>query len=301
MDFLTIDFETATAARDSACEVGLTEVRGGQVVGTRSWLVRPTSYPHFDGINRAVHGIAPEDVADAPPFDELWEELGPLVEGQLLIAHNAAFDMSVLRKSLEYYGRPLPTLEYACSYVFAKQVWTGLPSYGLGPLCRLHAIPLQHHRAGADSEATARLALLAFAEKGVASKEELGPKLGINLGRMHAGGYSPSGAIRAARRTAPIVGDPSKHDPDSPFYGRSVVFTGTMLSMTRSEAQQLVADLGGIVGNNVTGSTHYLVVGQQDYRVGPDGMSRKQKKANELVARGAELEVISEKEFLDAL
>ena len=92
--------------------------------------------------------------------------------------------------------------------MFAKQVWTGLPSYGLGPLCRLHAIPLDHHRAGADSENHGRLALLAFAEKGVASKEELGPKLGINLGRMHAGGYSPSGAIRGTPYS-PIVGDPA--------------------------------------------------------------------------------------------
>ncbi len=51
--------------------------------------------------------------------------------------------------------------------------------------------------------------------------------------------------------------------------------------------------------NSVTRTTNILVVGQQDYRiVGEEGMSKKQKKAMELIIKGQDLEIMSESEFL---
>lgn len=41
MDFITIDFETATAERDSPCEIGLTFVENFKIVDSKSWLIRP--------------------------------------------------------------------------------------------------------------------------------------------------------------------------------------------------------------------------------------------------------------------
>jgi DNA polymerase-3 subunit epsilon len=43
-------------------------------------------------------GLGPEHVADKPEFNELWAELKPLIEDQFIIAHNASFDISVLRR-----------------------------------------------------------------------------------------------------------------------------------------------------------------------------------------------------------
>lgn len=65
MDFVTIDFETATSQRDSPCEIGLTFVQGGQIIETKSWLIKP-SYTEFDYFNILIHGIRPEHVADKP-------------------------------------------------------------------------------------------------------------------------------------------------------------------------------------------------------------------------------------------
>ena len=120
MEFITIDFETATAQRDSPCEIGLTFVSGGQIVDTKSWLIKPM-YDEFDYFNILIHGIRPEHVADKPEFNELWKEIKPLVENKFLIAHNAGFDISVLRRTLEAYQLPLPTLNYSCSYIFSKK------------------------------------------------------------------------------------------------------------------------------------------------------------------------------------
>jgi DNA polymerase III subunit epsilon len=300
MDFVTIDFETATSQRDSPCEIGLTFVQDRQIVETKSWLIKPM-YDDFDYFNILIHGIRPEDVAGKPEFDELWSEIRPLIENKFLIAHNAGFDISVLRRTLEAYQIPFPTLNYSCSYIFSKKVWQGLPAYDLKTLCKINKIDLKHHRAGADCKATAELCLKAFDIAGVSTFDDFPEKLKTTIGQLYDGGYRPSETKRIykSKDLTKLVGDPTKHNPESIFYGRIVVFTGALSSMVRAEAQQKIADIGGILGNTVTKETDFLIVGQQDYRiVGDDGMSSKQKKAIGLIEQGSTLEILSENDFL---
>lgn len=131
MNFTTIDFETANSERDSPCEIGLTFVKNSQIVETKSWLIKPR-YSEFDYFNILIHGIRPEHVIDKPEFNELWEELKPLIEDQFIIAHNASFDISVLRRTLQTYQLPFPTLNYSCSYIFSKSLWPVLPFLFMG-------------------------------------------------------------------------------------------------------------------------------------------------------------------------
>lgn len=301
MNFITIDFETATADRNSPCEIGLTFVENWKITNTKSWLIKPKCYPYFDSFNISIHGIEPKDVSDELEFDELWKEIKPLIENKFLIAHNAGFDFNVLRRTLDTYSLDYPTLEYSCSYIFSKKVWEGLPAYDLKTLCNFNKIDLKHHRAAADSKATAELAIKAFQLAGVSSIDEFPEKLRTVVGKLYSGGYKPSETKRLYKPQdlTKIIGDPKKHNPESIFYGRTVVFTGTLSSMVRANAQQLIANIGGILGNSVTKDTDFLIVGQQDYRVvGEDGMSSKQEKAIKLIEKGSQLEIISESDFL---
>lgn len=86
MNFITIDFETATSDRNSPCEIGLTFVKDRNIVETKSWLIKPM-YNQFNYFNVLIHGIKPEHVVDKPEFNELWKEIKPLLENQFLIAH----------------------------------------------------------------------------------------------------------------------------------------------------------------------------------------------------------------------
>lgn len=301
MDFITIDFETATSERYSPCEIGLTFVKDNKIVDSKSWLIKPYSYPYFDPFNIMIHGITPEDVENEPEFPEIWNTIKPLIENQFLIAHNAGFDFSVLRWTLDHYELDFPDLQYACSYILSKKVWTGLPAYDLKTLCQINKIKLNHHRAEADSIACAELTIKALEQTDTNSIDDFPEKLKTTVGQLYKGGYKPSNTKREhkARDLTKIVGDPKKHNPESIFYGRSVVFTGTLSSMIRSEAQQIIADIGGINGNSVNKNTDFLVVGHQDYRiVGEDGMSSKQEKAVKLIEKGSTLEIISEDDFL---
>jgi len=158
LDFVAIDFETANSSPASPCAVGLVRVQDAQIVESLSMLFRPPS-PHnwFHPGNIGVHGIKPEDVADAPEFEEVLPELLLFTQGLPLIAHNASFDMGVLTKTAEHIGFDLPNLNYACSLKLARKTYN-LESYRLNAVA--YAIgheEFQHHDALADSDACARI------------------------------------------------------------------------------------------------------------------------------------------------
>lgn len=173
LDFIAIDFETATASRASICEAGICVVRGGAVVETRSWLVRPqgNSYSYW---NIQVHGIRPEDTAFSPEFPEVWAEIVPyLEETPVLVAHNASFDISCIRKSLELYGLEKPDVKYYCSLRAARKLYD-FESNSLDNLCWQLGIPCRnHHRAGDDAEMCARLFLREMEDAGLSSLDDM--------------------------------------------------------------------------------------------------------------------------------
>lgn len=301
MDFVTIDFETATSERGSACEIGLTFVENNQIKDVKSWLIKPFQYPDFSYFNISIHGIYPEDVANEPELPELWETLAPMLEGKFLIAHNAGFDLSVLRQSLDKYNIDYPTLDFGCTYQYSKYVWQNQPNYGLAHLCQINEIPLDHHRAGPDSEATANLALKIFELSEVSHKDDIKEKLRVSMGRLLPGQYHGSRIkkYRSKNDLEALNVSEEFHQPENLFYQKKVVFTGKMSSMDRIDAQTHIAQVGGINQRDVTMETNYLVIGQQDYRqVGDSGMSRKQRTAIKYAEMGTGIEAISEEEFL---
>ncbi len=184
MDFLALDFETATNDADSPCEMGLAVVRGGVVREVRNWLIKPRQWPYFSPFTMAVHGIRPMDVADAPGFAEVWEQAGPLMHGATVVAHNAAFDMNVLRSTLLSHRLPLPSFDYFCSVSLCRRVWPGHRSYGLGAMCAFHGIGFKHHRAGNDAEAAAELVLRAGRATGVDSTDDLLKRSHVKQGSL---------------------------------------------------------------------------------------------------------------------
>ncbi|MEZ4738149.1 MAG: 3'-5' exonuclease [Flavobacteriales bacterium] len=196
MDFLALDFETATQQADSPCELGIAVVRGGVVREVRNWLIKPRYWPYFSPWNVAVHGIRPDDVADAPRWEGIWGEVAELLDGATIVAHNAAFDMSVLRSTLATHGLGHPTFQYFCSVSMARKVWPGRPSYGLKPMCDMHGIPLKHHRAGNDAEATAELVLRATDQRPSFDITQFLLEAKVKVGAFYPGGHrTPSGKV----------------------------------------------------------------------------------------------------------
>ena len=160
MNFTAIDFETAHAC--FPCEIGLTRVENGKIIRSKSWLIKPACFPYMNPFNERIHGISSADLVSAGTFDDLWSELKPWLEDQVLVAHNAPFDMNVLRTTLAYYDLAIPWIEYFCSVRLSRKVWKHLASHSLGNLCEYHDIRFEHHRAGDDAKACALIVLKAF-------------------------------------------------------------------------------------------------------------------------------------------
>lgn len=163
MAFVAIDFETACSGRESACAVGLVRVEGCEIVARETRLIRP---PSQEFSFTWCHGITWEDVVDQPPFYDIWRELAPMLEGvRFLAAHNASFDQSVLKACCKASGLEIPVLPFECTVKLARKAWNIRPTR-LDVVCRALDIPLNHHEAGSDAEACARI-LLAAVEDGV--------------------------------------------------------------------------------------------------------------------------------------
>ena len=156
--FAAIDFETANYSADSACAVGLAIVKGSRIVRREQHLIRP---PDRRFVFTYLHGLAWEDVCDAPTFAELWPALLEQIEDAgFLAAHNASFDRNVLASCCRAYGMRQPAQPFVCTVKVARAVWKVFPTR-LPDVCRHLGIPLRHHEAGSDAEACARIVIAA--------------------------------------------------------------------------------------------------------------------------------------------
>ena len=190
MTVLALDFETANERRDSACAVGLAWIANGRVVRRESHLIRPPEMRFSPG-NIRVHGILPANVADAPDFATAMAPYLEDLRRGLILAHNATFDIGVLRAGLVRAGLPVPDLSYLCTVQVARRVFPAPEGCGLGKVARRLGIRFEHHDAGEDAYACAEIALAAMREREAADVHALAALLGLPIARAVGGPAVP--------------------------------------------------------------------------------------------------------------
>lgn len=308
LNFVAIDLETANFNRSSICEIGISIVHDSEIIETKNWLVQPEGNL-YNSLNISIHGIHPEDTASAPSFAEVWKEVLPYLQNNIVVAHNTSFDMYAIRDALIENNIEFPTFQYYCSLRVARYTFHNTYSYSLPILCEAMGIPFSvHHRAGGDAEGCAKVFIHSMELAGVNSLEELQTKYMFHCGEFRTGAFvaqlakHKNSSNKKRIDISQIAGDSSLIDEGNYFYDKTVCFTGKCQYGTRAELLQKIADIGGIPMDSVTSKTDVLVVGQQDYRVvGSEGISGKQKKAMELKDKGQDIEILSETEFLEMI
>lgn len=159
LNFTAVDVETANDDWGSVCQIGAVRFRDGQEVESRTWLCTPPpGLEEFADINISIHGITPEDVADAQPFAAAAAELFEFLGEDVLVAHNAQFDSTALRSGLLKASASIPEITLACSLALARDASKAgvidvanhkLPT--VASFCG--AEDFQHHEATADARA----------------------------------------------------------------------------------------------------------------------------------------------------
>ena len=161
--YIAFDVETPNRYNNRMSAIGIAVIEDGQIVDTFYSLVDPEQ--PFDWFNSVLTGINEETVFDAPSFPEVWEQIEPIMSSGILVAHNASFDMGVLRKCLDSYEIEWkPYVKGICTVTMGRSILPGI-SHKLNDLCDYYGICLNHHQADSDSQACAEI-LLRYIENG---------------------------------------------------------------------------------------------------------------------------------------
>ena len=153
--YVALDVETPNRYNNRMSAIGLAVIENGEITDQFFSYVNPETF--FDDFNTRLTGISAAAVADAPTFPELWRRLEPILSSGILLAHNAVFDLGVLKKCLQDYGIFwLPSVKYSCTVQMGRTLLPKI-SHKLDALCTYYGIPLNHHQADSDCLACAEI------------------------------------------------------------------------------------------------------------------------------------------------
>lgn len=155
--YIAFDVETPNRWNNRMSAIGICVIENGQIADSWYSLVNPEQ--PFDWYNTQLTGIDSFDVADAPTFPMIWERIEPVMSSGILVAHNASFDMGVLKKCLTAYGISWKAQVHGlCTVIMGRRLLPGI-SHKLDDMCSYYGICLNHHQADSDSRACAEIFL----------------------------------------------------------------------------------------------------------------------------------------------
>lgn len=281
-DYVVLDLETTGFYPWSdIIEIALVKVKDNQIAYTVESLIKPPD--EIPEIITKLTGITNESVIDAPSIQEIIPNILSELSGEIIVAHNANFDINFLYDVIFQYDGTEFNNNFVDTLRLSRKIFQKFPKHSLKYLAE--NIPLTNkngHRALTDCLATFDLFNIIKTKiitEGITLKSASKRKL-----------FKPTDI-------KPF--DDSLFDTDSPFFGEECVFTGTLESMVRREAMEHVISIGGCVKETVTKKTKFLIMGLQDYSRFTDGIeSSKTIKAKKYASEGQNIHTISEEDFL---
>lgn len=155
---VAIDFETANSSPLSICQVGIIVFKDGELVFEYdNYIKPPLGYDEFNFYNVRVHGITESDVENALQWNQAYKHFSKYFDNAVFVAHNASFDMRVLKNINEHYGISLKPSEYYCTVELSRKVFPYLPNHKLNTVSKHLDIDLNHHDAKSDAHASAMI------------------------------------------------------------------------------------------------------------------------------------------------
>ena len=275
-NFVAIDIETAQGKRWSICQIGLAIVENGNITKTISKLVQPPNN-EYAPFNIKIHKITPEKTLNSPFFNEVWENIYPIIANKKLVAHNASFDISCLNQALDYYNIKKPVFDYTCTYKLTGEK--------LKVACKKYNVNLEnHHDALCDAIACAKIYLninnksdyecINYSSNGISKKENKITTSDIKINKIKC----------------------------IEFEGKAFCFTGKLAELTRKQAKKEVRARKGLTQEAINDQLDYLVIGSiasSGWKYGNYG--NKIKKAQDLIMQESKLKIVAEDRFMSAI
>ena len=270
-DFVSIDFETANSCRCSPCAIGVTIVKNRTIVNSFERLILPhQDYREFSEVCCNVHKITEKKVKNMPEFNIVMQELYPILDNNLVVAHSMSFDGGVLTRTCDLYNIEYPNSLTACTLSIAHALF-GNKNCSLPEIFERFGGCINAHHNKINPEFYEVFEKLKEKENDEVY-EKIAPELITDL------------------------------QIKQPLRDKSIVITGDM-RISRNSAKEAIIAAGGCVKSSVSKKTDFLVMGnKQDTSLFVNGeKSSKTTKAEILIAEGYPIKIISEDEFLEMI
>jgi hypothetical protein len=294
MEFITFDTET-TGFGDTTeiCEFAFVKFRDGAQAEVLASLVKPSHNSDWQSGAIAIHGITRQKVRSAPTMASFKRQIEDFIDGSVLLAHNASFDINRLMSEVGI------SIEAYCTMQLSKLVTKNDALKSLDDISESLNIQRQTlHDATGDAIACGQLVLHILTTLNVKSAEELRDRFQIHL-------VAPTEASNLKAKRGPkndkylgkadfsqlTASDAFGSVGNSVLKGKNVIFSRLQV-LGSSQAQRLTLLFGGSSGNNVSKETDYLVLGDISKE------STKTKDTAHINARGGRIQVISEDDYI---
>ncbi len=164
--YLVLDLETTggSPVHDRITEIAAVRIEGGREVARWSTLVNPGT--PISSFIQNLTGISNQMVRTAPAFEEVAPRLLELLDGAVLVAHNARFDHGFLLNEFARLEIALH-VKTLCTVRLSRQLYPQHRSHGLDALMQRHGLQSnQRHRAMGDADVLLAWLELAAGELG---------------------------------------------------------------------------------------------------------------------------------------
>jgi DNA polymerase III epsilon subunit-like protein/stress response protein SCP2 len=223
-----------------------------------------------------VHGLTRERLAGAPSFAEIAPELLDVLDGRVLVAHNAAFDHRFLTAEVERAGLALPVQRRLCTLALSRRLGLSVPDHKLATLATYWGVPQKRaHDALDDVEVLARILTHSLL---LAARLDLPLPLVSHDGRAEAIAGHARATTPRRRPRAPVTSAPPRRTTPrarvttaarGPLNGHRVLVIGGTHQQA-ADVRTTVAAQGGAAAVNLTaGVTDVILMagGEADRRL----------------------------------
>jgi len=202
--YVVFDVETTglSAERDRLIEIAAVKVKNGAEIDSFESYINPRR-PISELITRLT-SITDDDVKDAPFEEEVMTNFyNWLDEDDILVAHNAKFDLGFLDKSFERLGLKNKNNASIDTLFISRAENKEAKRHGLSNLAKLYKVRLvQHHRAIYDTKATAEIfvkMLDQLYKLGIEYHNEIDEKIDLKLAHKRSRTFPCSILVKNAK------------------------------------------------------------------------------------------------------
>lgn len=291
-NFVVVDIETTgfNPNIDSIIQLGAIKIYKNNIIDTFNSLVNPEKEVKEKVLK--ITGITQEQLNQSKKIDEILPDFLEFIGDNIIVGHNISFDINFLYdKCLEILNFPLKN-NFIDTLRIARKLIKQLEHHKIDNLMEYYNLGERKlHNANNDCLITFDIYKNMYND--IDNIEEFKKSFKRQRKTIYQSSYFT--------RTKDIIPDKSKTNKNHILYNKNCVITGDLSKLNRKEAMQLIANIGGIIQDNVTTKTNFLIIGNKKKNLIKGNKSSKQKKAEEYQNKGYNIEVITEEKFYNIL